>query len=94
MNKSIFEIELNCDKYTLLVLNDTLRMLIIQIVVQLLFVIKNDNIELLSDVFVENTLFIILGVLVYWMIFNYIIQFKLKDDEDISNNIFYQKIYS
>jgi hypothetical protein len=94
MKSSIFEIELNIDKYSLLVLNDTLRMLVIQIVVQLLFVLKNNNIELLSDVFIENTLFIILGVLVYWLVFSHIIQFKLKGDDEVSNNIFYQKIYT
>ena len=53
---------------------------------------KSDELTIFR--FIENTLFIILGVLVYWLVFSHIIQFKLKGDHEVSNNIFYQKIYT
>jgi len=90
MDKPLFEIELDISDYNLIALNDTLRMLLIQVVVQVLFVLRNPQVELLSNIFIENTLFIILGITVYWLIFNHIVIFKNKDN----TNVFYQKIYS
>ena len=88
MDKPLFEIELDISDYNLIALNDTLRMLLIQVVVQVLFVLRNPQVELLSNIFIENTLFIILGIMVYWSIFNHIVIFKNKDN----TNVFYQKI--
>ncbi len=96
--KTMFEIELDTSQYNLVALNDTLRMLVIQVVVQILFVLRNPEVELLSNIFIENTLFILLGVMVYWLVFNHIIHFKTKGSKtkdskhEIKNH--YQYIYS
>jgi hypothetical protein len=92
MDKPILELELDLSDYNIMTLNDTIRMLVIQVVVQILFVLRNPEIDLLSDIFIENTLFIILGVMVYWLIFNHIIVFKNKDK--LNNSDYYQNIYS
>ena len=76
MDKPIFEFNLNLSDYNILALNDALRMLVIQVVVQILFVLRNPEVDLLSNIFIENTLFIILGVIVYWLLFNHVIVFK------------------
>jgi hypothetical protein len=96
--KSMLTIELDIDDYNILALNDIVRMFVIQFVVQILFFLRNDKVELFSMVFIENTLFILLGVFVYWMIFNNIILFTnkpTKDKEpDKDPDKFYQNIYS
>ena len=71
MFKSIVEIELDTSEYNLIALNDVLRMLVIQVVVQILFVMKNTDVELCSQVFIENTLFILAGTMVYWLVFKH-----------------------
>ena len=95
MSQSIFTIKLDTDNYNLLVINDLMRMFVIQFVVQILFFLRNDKIELFSTIFIENTLFTLLGLLVYWLVFNNIILFTNKkiDDSSISNQ-FYQNVYS
>ena len=90
MDKPLFEIDVDISDYNIIALNDTIRMLVIQVVVQILFVLRNPEVELLSNIFIENTLFIILGIMIYWLIFNHIVIFKNKDN----TNVFYQKIYS
>ena len=91
MFKSIVEIELDTSEYNLIALNDVLRMLVIQVVVQILFVMKNTDVELCSQVFIENTLFILAGTMVYWLVFKHIINFTVKDNDD--RHIHYQEIY-
>ena len=89
--KPMVEIELDTDNYTILVINDVMRMLIIQVVVQVLFAMKNSSIECFSQVFIENTLFIILGVMVYWLVFKSIVDFKSTKPDDTS--VHYQSVY-
>ena len=91
MDKPIFEFNLDLSDYNILALNDTIRMLVIQVVVQILFVLRNPEVDLLSNIFIENTLFIILGVMVYWLLFNHVIVFKNKDK--IKNSDYYQDVY-
>uniref|UniRef100_A0A6C0CG27 Uncharacterized protein n=1 Tax=viral metagenome TaxID=1070528 RepID=A0A6C0CG27_9ZZZZ len=92
MDKPIFEFNLDLSDYNILALNDTIRMLVIQVVVQVLFVLRNPEVELLSNIFIENTLFIILGVMVYWLLFNYVIVLKNKDK--VNNSDYYQDVYT
>ena len=95
MVKSMFSIQLDMDDYNLVALNDIMRMFIIQLVVQVLFVLRNDKVELFSTVFLENTLFIMLGVLIYWIVFNNVIVFTNKEGQDTTTlNDYYQNIYS
>ena len=92
MDKAIFEFNLDLSDYNILALNDTIRMLVIQVVVQVLFVLRNPEVDLLSNIFIENTLFIILGVMVYWLLFNHVIVFKNKDK--VNNSDYYQDVYN
>lgn len=92
MDKPIFEFNLDLSDYNILALNDTIRMLVIQVVVQILFVLRNPEVDLLSNIFIENTLFIILGVMVYWILFNHVIVFKNKDK--VNNSGYYQDVYT
>lgn len=92
MDKPIFEFNLDLSDYNILAINDTIRMLVIQVVVQVLFVLRNPEVELLSTIFIENTLFIILGVMVYWLIFNHVIVFKNKDK--VNKTDYYQDVYT
>lgn len=92
MDKPLFEFNLDLSDYNILALNDTIRMLVIQIVVQILFVLRNPEVDLLSNIFIENTLFIILGVMVYWLLFNHIMVFKNKDI--VNKSDYYQDIYT
>lgn len=88
-------IKLDISDYNILVLNDVMRMFIIQLVVQILFVLRHDDVELFSNVFLENTLFILLGVFVYWVIFNNVIIFTNKtSDNNIDMNDYYQNVYN
>ena len=86
---------LDMNDYNLLALNDIMRMFIIQLVVQVLFFLRNDKVELFSTVFLENTLFILLGVLIYWMVFNNMLVVTNKESKDASTlNDYYQNVYS
>ena len=91
--KSMFAINIDIDDYNILVINDVMRMFIIQLVVQVLFFLRNDKVELFSIVFIENTLFLLLGVIIYWLVFNNLIIFTNKGDKADVNN-YYQKVYS
>ena len=90
-------IPLDVDKYTLITINDITRMFVIQIVAQVLFSIKNDS-DLMTGIFIENTLFLLLGVFIYWMVFNYFVKFTINssntNNSDINNSDYYQSLYT
>ena len=95
MIESMFTINLDISDYDLLVINDLMRMFIIQLVVQVLYFLRHDKVELFSTVFLESTLFILLGVIIYWLLFNNLLIFtndENKDKNDVSN--YYQNVYS
>jgi hypothetical protein len=91
----MISIPLDIDKYTLITINDILRMFVIQVVAQVLFSFKNDS-DLFTGIFIENTLFLLLGVIVYWFVFNNLLVFTSNEDKDksIKNLSYYQNIYS
>ena len=94
LTDSFYKIKLDISDYNLLALNDIARMFIIQFVVQILFFLKNDKVELFSIVFIENTLFILVGVFIYWIVFNNVILFTNIDTEKVTMDNYYQKIYT
>ena len=96
MIDSIFTIKLDVDNYNLLVINDLMRMFIIQLVMQILFFLRHDKVELLSTIFIENTLFILLGIVIYWLLFNNILIFtnERRDKNEHSLSDYYQSTYS
>ena len=90
----MFTIQLDTSTYNLVLLNDLARMFIIQVVVQVLFFLRHDNLEIFSSVFIENTLFILLGIIVYWLVFNNIITITNKGSEEPSLDTYYQSVYT
>ena len=84
MNEAFYRIELDIDDNALIMINDLSRMFIMQVVVQSLFYLRHDSTELLSDIFIENLLFILLGLFVYWFVFNRLVTFDNgnKDEHD------------
>ena len=47
---------------------DILRTLTLQFVVQLLFSMNNPSVAFLNSVFIQTTLFLCLGIMVFWLI--------------------------
>jgi len=94
MSNPLYEINLHVSSYELLVINDVMRMFIIQLVVQGLFVLRHENLSFFSQIFMENTLFILLGVLSYWLVFNHIVKFKTdtEDSQNLKNH--FQNVYN
>ena len=92
MLNSMFKIHLDMDDYDILVINDLMRMFIIQLVVQVLFFLRHEKLELFSLVFIENTVFILLGIVVYWIVFNNVIVFTNKDEPKLTD--YYQNTYT
>ena len=91
----MFTINLDVSEYDLLVINDLMRMFIIQLVVQVLYFLRHDKVELFSTVFLESTLFILLGIIIYWLLFNNILIFTNDTNKDKSNlDNYYQNVYS
>ena len=86
MNDSFYKIELDIDDDTLVMINDLMRMFIMQVVVQCLFYLRHDSTELLSDIFLENLLFILLGLFVYWFVVNRFVKFDNKDPNKHNNH--------
>ena len=68
--EALYRIELDVDNNTITMINDLTRMFIMQVVVQIMFYLRNDNVELWSNIFLENLLFILLGLFIYWFVFN------------------------
>ncbi len=94
MNKPLYEINLNVSSYELLVINDFMRMFVIQLMVQGLFVLRHDNLSFFSQIFMENTLFILLGVLSYWLVFNHIVKFKTDTEHSLNLKNHFQNVYN
>ena len=67
---SLYTFRLDVDQQYIPMINDLLRISIIQIVAQILFSIvrKESTFSLMSDVFLQTILFLLIGVLFYWLI--------------------------
>ena len=97
--KPVYIIDLNISDYHLMVFNDLMRMFVMQMVVQVLFFLRHDGIELFSSLFIENTLFILLGLIVYWYVFNniFVVTNKKEDSNSLKERTiddFYQSNYN
>ena len=66
----LYTVQLDVSNYHLMVFQDLLRMFTLQVVVQLLFYMRHGDVEFLSTYFVENIIFLLLGLLVYWYVVN------------------------
>jgi hypothetical protein len=47
---------------------DIIRTVTIQLIVQILFTMNNPSISLMSTTFIQTTLFLILGIMVFWLV--------------------------
>ena len=73
---SLYKINLDIDKEYIPMINDLVRMGIIQIVAQTLFyMISPDKISLISGAFLKTLIFICIGIVVYWLLVRKIIIF-------------------
>lgn len=66
--------------------HDVTRMVSIQIVVQFLFAVVNakEN-PFFSMLFLQTIMFVVIGVLFYWLIVQYLVQFKVSNNQKPSN---------
>ena len=89
-----FTFNLNLSDYEIIAINDLLRMFTLQVVVQVLFYMRNEKLELFSLSFIENTLFILLGLIVYWFVVNKFIVISNKKDNSRPVTNYFQNNYS
>ena len=75
----LYRIELDVDNNTITMINDLIRMFTMQVVVQIMFYSRHDNVDLWSNIFLENLLFILLGLFIYWFVFNRFVIFNNKE---------------
>lgn len=74
---SLFEFNLNINKEYIPMINDLIRMAVIQIMAQMLFVYASNGQEFFfNELFIQTLFFILLGVLVYWLIIRKIFVIK------------------
>lgn len=89
-----FTFNLNLSDYEIIAINDLLRMFTLQVVVQVLFYMRNEKLELFSLSFIENTLFILLGLIVYWFVVNKFIVISNKKDNSRPVTNYFQNNYA
>jgi|TARA_X000001036_G_scaffold389121_1_gene385856 hypothetical protein len=47
---------------------DMIRTITVQVIVQILFTMNNPSVSLMSITFIQTTLFLILGIMIFWLI--------------------------
>jgi hypothetical protein len=66
---SLLSFDLNIDKEYLPLINDIIRMSVIQIVAQFLFVLSNPSQNsMFGETFIQTLFFLLIGIAVYWLI--------------------------
>ena len=91
-DKFIFNLDVS--DYELVAINDLIRMFTLQMVVQILFYLRNEKLELFSLSFLENTLFILLGLIVYWFVVNKLAVVTNKKDNSTPETNYFQNNYA
>lgn len=81
---SLFTFSVPADYFN--AVHDVVRMVSIQVVVQFLFAVVNakEN-PFFSTLFLQTIMFVIIGVLFYWLIVQYLVQFKVSDNQKTFN---------
>jgi len=73
-DNSLFRFNLNIDKEYIPMINDIIRLTVIQLVAQLLFFMTNPTRNpLFSDIFIQTLFYLLIGIVVYWLIIRKII---------------------
>lgn len=70
--EALFEIDLDIEKEYLPMVNDLIRMSIIQLVAQLLFSITSSE-KFFSTIFLQTFIYLLIGIAVYWLIIRKIV---------------------
>ena len=71
---SLLQFDLNIDKEYIPLINDILRMSVIQIVAQFLFYLANPkNNPMFGETFIQTLFFLLIGIIVYWVIIRKIV---------------------
>ncbi len=83
---SIYKISVDTNNYNIIIINDFLRMFTIQIFSQFMYSFMN-NVEFLSSSFIENTSYILMSILVYWLVFNKIFYINNNNNNDYDSNL-------
>jgi len=73
MASSLFQLNLNIDKEYIPLINDVIRMVVIQVIAQMLFSFTSSNNKFWSGVFIQTLIYIVIGVMCYWLIMRKII---------------------
>jgi len=74
---SLLQFNLNIDKEYIPLINDVIRMSVIQIVAQMLFYFANPkNNRMFGEIFLQTLFFLIIGIIVYWLIIRKIVIIK------------------
>jgi hypothetical protein len=73
-------------------LYDVVRTLTVQIIVQFMFYINNPGTTFINSMFLQTTIFLLLGVVVFWLISyklmsNYVFPLNLNIEENIIEEI-------
>lgn len=58
----------NSNDESLPMLYDIVRTVTVQVIVQILFTMNNPSVSLISASFIQTTLFLILGIMVFWLV--------------------------
>ena len=74
---SLWQINLNINKEYIPMINDLYRMAIIQIVAQMLYYFTNPSKNhFMDEMFIQTLLYILVGIIAYWLIVKKIFIFK------------------
>jgi hypothetical protein len=92
MLDSLYKIQLDISDYNLIALNDFMRLLIIQLTPQVLFYLTENNFEFFNPIIIKTIIYLLLGVLLYWLVFNQLFVFTNKDTVDKDD--YFQTNYS
>lgn len=77
--ETLFNVKL--DNNISLVVYDIIRMITIQVITQLLFVMNGNNVSFFNMQFIKTTIFICLSILIYWLIIRKLINLSDTDNE-------------
>ena len=76
MDDNLYTFNLQIHQKYVPMINDMIRMFTIRFITQLLVSINNPSIRLLNTVFLSTTLFILFGVVFYWVVVKNAISIK------------------
>lgn len=71
---------LNVKEYP--VVYDIIRLVTIQVVTQLLFVVNNNDVSFFNVTFIKTLVFLSLGVLTYWLVIKKFIDIHINKEDD------------